>query len=227
MLRRLQSAREGGTWQALRTPWPCHETRLKSPHLWRSVAWHAYDLRAKRACTCTCTMLPRSWNDAEERAGQLELPQGCAGAILGFDGWGDGPRGCDVVRSAVRCRPGHHLARAGVEGVLKHVGEAYVHSDLFDLKHLPMEGKRGMMSLPSRRFASTTIWSSSPGSNTITCASRRQTIVKHTSGNRQDVFTARPLFVQIGGGNKERRRARRKRGDIIIIETTNWPWVAS
>ena len=38
-------------------------------------------------------MLPRSWNDAEERAGQLELPQGCAGAILGFDGWGDGPGG--------------------------------------------------------------------------------------------------------------------------------------
>ena len=84
-------------------------------------------------------MLPTSWNDAEECAGQLELS--CAGAILGFDGWAMA-RGGEMVRSAVRCRTGHHLARAGVQGVLKHVGEAYVHSDLFDLKRPPMEGRR-------------------------------------------------------------------------------------
>ena len=60
---------------------------------------------------------------AIECAGQLALPYGYAGAMPGVNRWAM-DRGDEMVRSAVRRRPGRHLGRAVLPGTLRHAGEA-------------------------------------------------------------------------------------------------------
>ena len=88
------------------------------------------NLRAKRICTYTLTMLPKSRMGANECAGQLALPYRYAGAMPGVNEWAM-HRLDEMVRSGVRCRPGRHLIRAVLPGALRRAGEAaYFRGDL-------------------------------------------------------------------------------------------------
>ena len=86
-------------------------------------------------------MLPKSRMGANECAGELALPYGYAGAMPSLNGRAMDRQG-EMVRSAVRRRPGRHLARAVLPGVLRHAGEAaYIRGPLLDPRRLPTEGK--------------------------------------------------------------------------------------
>ena len=86
-------------------------------------------------------MLPKSRMGANECAGELALPYGYAGAMPGLNRWAMDRLG-EMVRSAVRRRPGPHLARAVLPGALRHAGEAaYIRGALLDPRRLPTEGK--------------------------------------------------------------------------------------
>ena len=89
-------------------------------------------------------MLLKSRMGANECTGQLELPYGCAGAMPGLEEWEMDRRG-EMVRSAVRCRPGRHLARAVLPGALRHAGEAaYIRCDLLGLGRRPTGGRSAL-----------------------------------------------------------------------------------
>ena len=76
-----------------------------------------------------------------ECTGRLELPYGYAGAMPGLKEWVMDRRG-EMVRFAVRCRPGPHLASAVLPGALRHAGEAaYIRCGLPDLGCRPREGE--------------------------------------------------------------------------------------
>ena len=101
----------------------------------------AHDLRTVRTQAYTCTMLPRSRKEAGECTGRLVEPYGYAGAMPGLKEWVMDRRG-EMVRSAVRCRPGPHLASAVLPGALRHAGEAaYIRCGLPDLGCRPREGR--------------------------------------------------------------------------------------
>ncbi len=86
-------------------------------------------------------MLPKSRMGANECAGELALPYGYAGAMPSLNRWAMDRQG-EMVRSAVRRRPGRHLARAVLPGDLRHAGEAaYIRGALPDPSLRPTEGK--------------------------------------------------------------------------------------
>ena len=86
-------------------------------------------------------MLPKSRMGANECAGELALPYGYAGAMPSLNRWAMDRQG-EMVRSAVRRRPGRHLARAVLPGALRHAGEAaYIRGALPDPSLRPTEGK--------------------------------------------------------------------------------------
>ena len=86
-------------------------------------------------------MLPKIRLGANECTEQLVLPYGCAGAMLGLNGWAMDRRG-ERVRSAVRRRLGRHLTRAVLPGALSNAGgAAYIRGDLPDLRRRPPEGR--------------------------------------------------------------------------------------
>ena len=85
----------------------------------------------------TCTMLPKSRMGSNECTGKLALTDGCAGAMRGLNGRAMDRRG-EVVRSAVCCRPGRHVARVVLPSILRRAGEAaHVRGDLCDLRRRP------------------------------------------------------------------------------------------
>ena len=86
-------------------------------------------------------MLPKSRMGANECAGELALPYGYAGAMPSLNRWAMDRQG-EMVRSAVRRRPGRHLARVVLPGALRHAGEAaYIRGALPDPSLRPTEGK--------------------------------------------------------------------------------------
>ena len=78
---------------------------------------------------------------SNECTGKLALTGGCAGGMPGLNGRAMDRQG-EVVRSAVCCRPGRHIACVVVPSALRHAGEAaYVRGDLFDPKRRLTKGR--------------------------------------------------------------------------------------